>query len=344
MINMQLLSRDNFREAVFERDSFSCVICGNPGQDAHHIMERRLWDDGGYYLENGATVCGSCHLKCESTEIPVETLCAAIGSRRIVPSHLYDDQIYDKWGNPVLANGTRIVGELFYDESVQKVLAPFLDTFTHYVKYPRTHHLPWSPGQNEDDRVLQNTDQFKNKRVIVTVKMDGENTTMYSDYFHARSLDSKNHSSRNWCKNFWSTISQDIPHGWRICGENLFAQHSIHYDDLESYFMGFSVWNDRNICLSWDHTLEWFSLLGIVPVKVLYDGIFDENIIKKLYNEDEWNTCEGYVLRIADEFPYSQFRKSVAKYVRKDHISTIKHWMHGKPIVPNSLISKIVEI
>ena len=30
--------------------------------DAHHIMDRRLWKDGGYYLSNGAALCSKHHL------------------------------------------------------------------------------------------------------------------------------------------------------------------------------------------------------------------------------------------------------------------------------------------
>lgn len=54
-----LLDRDSFRNGVLLRDGHKCVACGASGVrlDAHHIIERRLWDDGGYYLDNGATLC-----------------------------------------------------------------------------------------------------------------------------------------------------------------------------------------------------------------------------------------------------------------------------------------------
>ena len=42
-----LLTRDEFRNKVFERDRRRCVICGatnfDARLDAHHIIERRLW-------------------------------------------------------------------------------------------------------------------------------------------------------------------------------------------------------------------------------------------------------------------------------------------------------------
>lgn len=335
-----LLGRDEFREAVFARDKGKCVFCEQPAVDAHHIIERRLWLDGGYYLDNGASVCGDHHIQCEQTTISVEDVRDACGITRIlVPQHLYADQPYDKWGNPLLANGQRLKGELFFDESVQKVLAlgGVLDLFSNWVKYPRTHHLPWSDGINDDDRVIDSLSAFVGKRVIVTEKMDGENTTLYRDYTHARSVDGRNHPSRNWVKQFWSRFSADIPEGWRVCGENLYAKHSIHYVDLKTYFMGFSIWDERNICLSWDDTLEWFTLMGITPVPVLYDGLFNEAVIRKLWDEKGWEQSEGYVLRLAEPIAYSEFRHKIAKFVRKGHIQTVKHWMHGQPIERNVL-------
>ena len=169
---------------------------------------------------------------------------------------------------------------------------------------------------HDDDRMHKTMERFFNKRVIVTEKLDGENCSMYSDGIHARSIDGRHHISRNWVKNFWSTIAADIPLDWRIVGENLYAKHSIAYDNLSSYFMGFSIWNERNVCLSWDDTLVYFQMLGITPVPVLYDGIYDEKLIKTLYSFQNWATVEGYVIRIADDFSYGQFRHSVVKFVR----------------------------
>ncbi len=56
-------------------------------------------------------------------------------------------------------------------------------------KYPRTPHLKWSPGRSADDVELATTEAFEGEEVVVTVKLDGENTTIYRDYLHARSLD-----------------------------------------------------------------------------------------------------------------------------------------------------------
>ena len=336
----KLLTRDAFREGVFARDGNCCVFCARPAVDAHHILERRLWPDGGYYLNNGASVCAEHHMLCETTEISVEDVRAACAiTRKVLPPHLYGDQVYDKWGNPVQPNGQRLKGELFHDASVQKVLGQggVLGSFTHLVKYPRTHHLPWSEGLTDDDRIMPSLEGLEGQRVIVTEKMDGENTTMYSDHIHARSVDSRTHPSRNWVKQFWSRLSADIPTGWRVCGENLFAKHSIQYDDLPTYFMGFSIWNDQNECLSWNETLEWFALLDVRPVRVVYDGVFDAKVVQKLWTPKDWDTSEGYVVRTAASFHYADFRHRVGKFVRRGHVQTVKHWMHGRSIENNIL-------
>jgi len=251
-----LLTRDQFREGVFARDHDKCVMCSEPAADAHHIMERRLWEDGGYYLDNGASVCPACHLKCEDTSISVEDLVEAIGIQtRLTPQHLYPDHEYDKWGNCILQNGNRTKGELYHRDTVQKILKDVEYLFTDYVKYPRTYHLPWSQGITNDDRTSSAMNNWIGKRVIATEKMDGENTSMYPTGIHARSVDGRHHSSRDWVKNYWGGIAHNIPPGMRVCGENMFAEHSIKYDELESYFYGFSVW-DQTTCLSWDESIE----------------------------------------------------------------------------------------
>ncbi len=91
--------------------------------------------------------------------------------------------------------------------------------------------------------------------------------------------------------------------------------------------------------MSWDDTLEWFSILhpDIKTVPVLYDGIFDADIIQALWDDSMYDEHEGYVLRLADSFPMSKFRTSAGKFVRKNHVDTVKHWMHGRRMVVNSL-------
>jgi len=203
------------------------------------------------------------------------------------------------------------------------------------IKYPRTPHLPWSPGATNDDIYQGSTNHFKNKKVVVTEKMDGENTTIYRDFMHARSIDSRFHSSRTWVKALQAEIGYQIPEGWRICGENLYAKHAIAYETLASYFMAFSVFNNKNECLSWEESKQFFQQLGLVTPTELYVGVWCEKTIKSIVLDTKKQ--EGYVVRLADGFHFTEFTQSVAKWVRSNHVSTDKHWMHTE-ITPNGLI------
>lgn len=329
-----LISRDEFREETFKRDSFKCIICGNPAKDAHHIIERRLFSDGGYYLDNGASLCEQHHIEAEETTLSCEKIRLSAGiDNIIIPEHFYSDYNYDKWGNILLPNGNRIKGELFYDESVQKILTQgnVIDLFQKHIKYPRTYHLHWS-NMLKDDRILKDDSHFIGKRVIVSLKMDGENTTMYNDYIHARSLESASHETRKWVKGLWSRISYLLDDNMRLCGENLFAVHSVRYENLKSYFMMFSMWTD-NKCLSWDETKEYAQIIGLEMVPVIYDGIYSkEKVIEAFAPYEKKN--EGYVVRIADEFNYIDFRRCVAKFVRPEFRQAVNnshgHWISKK--------------
>ena len=344
--NSILLSRDEFRNSVFERDNHKCVICGKPAVDAHHIIERRLFTDGGYYIDNGASLCAEHHIEAEKTKLDCDKIREACGITNIVlPDHLYPECEYDKWGNEILKSGVRVKGELFNDDSVQTILSDVMYMFLEdKIKYPRTYHLPWSPGMNKDDRMMEDVRIFEGRKVIITEKLDGENTTWYNFGMHARSLDSGSHPSRDRVKDLWAQKSYEIPDDWRVCGENMFAKHSIHYSEkngnaLKSYFYMFSIWDDKNVCLSWDETKEWSELLGIELVPVLYEGVWDMKVIEELNAKMAItkDLFEGYVVRVSDEFHYSQFRKCVGKYVRQDHVNNNHgHWIRRK-IVKNEI-------
>ena len=340
-----LLTRDAFREAVFARDRSRCVLCGEPARDAHHILERRLFPDGGYYLDNGVSVCGPCHMACEQTLESCDGLRRAAGIETVVlPPHLYRDVVYDKWGN-IWADGVgmrRLPGELFYDESVQKVLAPVLHYFVNRVKYPRTFHFPWSPGRTKDDRILTDLSGFEGEEVVVTAKMDGENTTVYRDGLHARSVSPMDsHPSRDRLKALHASIQGDIPRGWRCVLENVFAKHSIHYRHLATWFFLISIWKEGNVCLSWDETVEWAGLLGLETVPVLWRGAWDEVAVRGLWRpEVNSDPCEGYVVRVTREFGYGEFRRVVGKYVREGHVDEAAHHWKYQKVVPNELAAR----
>ena len=126
----QLLSREQFKNLGFNRDRNTCVFCSNPAKDFHHILDRKLFPDGGYYLSNGASVCEEHHWACEKTDISVEEVRLACGIKEFILPEGFDySKTYDKWGNIIFPDGTREPGVMFWEENVQKILENKLNLF-----------------------------------------------------------------------------------------------------------------------------------------------------------------------------------------------------------------------
>lgn len=145
---MKLLTREQFFEAVMERDIRFCVYCSEPAVDAHHLIDRKCFADGGYYEDNGVSLCSQCHLYAEQGLLSPQQLRRFAGITTVVLPDGFDSELeYDKWGKPVKIKETaidqcfmpiqslRIVPPLF-----EEVLAQFVvdyglkDTFIEYAK------------------------------------------------------------------------------------------------------------------------------------------------------------------------------------------------------------------
>lgn len=201
--------------------------------------------------------------------------------------------------------------------------------------YPRTYHFPWSPGATSDDKYIKDSKCFDGKTVVITEKRDGENTTLYPDgYVHARSIDGTGKEYQSWIIRKWREVAYQLDSHLHICGENLFARHSIAYDDLKSYFEVFGLY-DAETCYSWKDTTDIAELLGLDVVPVLYEGLWDESIAMAIADQVLQNSGEGIVVRSAGAFRTADFGQNVAKYVRANHVTTDAHWTRNW--VPNGL-------
>ncbi len=202
-------------------------------------------------------------------------------------------------------------------------------------KYGRTFHLPHSPGATSDDKIMPSLNGLKVGDLLVTEKMDGENTTIHAGGCHARSPDGRYHSSRDWVKAFAAGISPHLADDERIIGENLYARHSITYHSLPSYFLGFAWIVDDEI-QSWDMTLARFKELNIQHVPTMYRGPYKQGLFDDLAKALDTHQQEGFVVRRASAFAESAMPEFLGKYVREGHVQTDVHWMK-MDIVPNGL-------
>lgn len=117
--------REEFRAAVRGRDGGLCVVpgCGGEGTDVHHLIERRLFPDGGYVASNGVSLCGPHHAEAEETVLDAQELRTAAGICEVVLPEGWDPGWrYDKWGNIIGDDGWRRPGPIFWEEPVQRAL------------------------------------------------------------------------------------------------------------------------------------------------------------------------------------------------------------------------------
>ena len=62
------MTRQEFKESVFAVTKGKCCVpgCNCDAVDAHHILNRHLWDNSGYILSNGAALCEKHHMDAET--------------------------------------------------------------------------------------------------------------------------------------------------------------------------------------------------------------------------------------------------------------------------------------
>jgi len=331
----KLLTRDEFNQQCLERDKYKCVIC-KKGElevgklDVHHILDRKLFEDSGYYKSNGASLCSEHHLEAEKCELSVEEIRNAAGITAVIlPSGLKESVVYDKWGQEV-------------DEGIIS------------RKYGRTYHLNFSPGTTSDDRIAHNyyEDIRRIKRLVFTEKLDGENNCLSEHGVFARSHAAPTES--RWTQDIrsrWQSLKYDLKGGVQIFLENLYAIHSIEYKNLDNHYFVFAV-REKGRCMSWEE-VEWWAnqfdfptvpVLNIIePIKWSEDD-FKASIIQlatmksdlesfnHVMNEKgelingEPCTREGIVVANMDEYLLRTFDKNVFKYVRAKHVKTDEHW------------------
>lgn len=346
------MSRSNFRERCVSRDDGECLVpwCDTevtaepdgPGE-IHHIIERKLWDGGGYFPDNGACVCNHHHRLAERNIMPPQAFWRWINGPRVVPKG-YDHDI-DKWGEPL--------------ES------PPWQEHREHIKYPSSRHLPWSHERDGDDTAHEELSWLVDMPFVTTVKMDGGNAMLVKDTEEPVRARNGRHADRehfDMCKQmYWEkNLYEIIPPHLQVFGEWLYAKHSIHYGcdcdeecedvgpPLRGYFQVFGAFDTRyNLWLSVAETREIADNLGLPMVPPAGLGLSS-----RIYeNEQElWSYLydlsqrvveqghEGIVVRSAYPFHYGQLEQRLGKYVRPGHVKDgAKHWSK-RPLVQNKLM------
>jgi len=331
---MKTQNREEFKNAVFERDNHKCVIpwCNEPPVDAHHLIERRLWpkETGGYFLDNGVSVCETHHRLAEKNIITPMTLREYSGiNRTILPDSIDPNLDVNKWGTPIKIPNR------------------------YYIKYPTTAYLPNSETMGNPMLFAlgtpHGTPYLADSEVVITIKMDGSNACLRHDKVVARNGSSADHKSFDMIKSMHSTFQHLIPKNLQIFGEWLYAKQSIHYKNLSSYFQIFGVYdcNTRHF-LDWPSTEKIAALLELETTPILQQNVnfksnyeflnTIEHLAKKVIEEGH----EGIVVRSKYPIHYGLYESLIGKYVRANHIQTEKHWTNQQ-ITKNELLKNSIK-
>lgn len=205
------------------------------------------------------------------------------------------------------------------------------------AKYPRSFHLPWSPGGTSDDKRLSNVDSLLGVKLVITEKCDGSNLTYTRTNVYSRShAGPPNHSSFDTAKATHGRIAYRISEGLSIFCEYCFAVHSIEYERLPDCSLVFGVREDSTgAWWEWDMVAAQAVDLGLPTVPVLYRGEVRSEIELKELTEALslmpsafGGVREGVVVRKDSGFSDIEFSRSLAKWVRKNHVITDEHWMY----------------
>ena len=196
--------------------------------------------------------------------------------------------------------------------------------------------MPESPGGTRDDRRLSSVDHFAGRRVIITEKLDGSNLCMTRDAVYARShAAAPGHPSFDAAKALHARVRDGISPGLSIFGEWCWAVHSIRYEGIPNPpFFVFGVRDDTTaLWWAWNLVRDFIpGILGLPVVPQVGPSFIESGL------DPEWYVplakCpstfggerEGLVFRVANAFYVRDFDRSVAKYVRANHVQTDEHW------------------
>jgi hypothetical protein len=217
----------------------------------------------------------------------------------------------------------------------------------HSQKYPRTYHFPFSPGTTSDDRIAKSFDRLLTEPIVITEKLDGENTCLnqYGVFARSHAAPTRNPWA-NYLWDHWNGLHKQLGE-LELFGESLYAVHSIKYTRLESYFYLFGI-REGDRWLAWDEVEFYAGVLGLPTVPVLFRGSAgDLPAEARLVPEEKLKTFilktvtepsslsdpaiaatprEGVVARVSRGFDTMGFPECVFKWVRKNHVQTDEHW------------------
>ncbi len=222
-----------------------------------------------------------------------------------------------------------------------------------FFKFPSTPHLALlSDVEVRDDKVMPDVERhdFLQHELIVEEKVDGANLGISFDsegnirsqnrgaYLHLPSTGQWKKLTQ-WLSPRTDILFEQLTDRYILFGEWCYAQHSVFYDRLPDWFLGFDIYDKKNgRFLSSARRDKTFRGIGISQVPKVDRGRFTFADLKKLLSRSQLGDkpAEGLYLRI-DQGDWLVQR---AKLVRPAFIQSVgRHWSRMS-IKPNMVRSE----
>ena len=209
-----------------------------------------------------------------------------------------------------------------------------------FFKFPSTPHLTLLGGTEvRNDKVMSESErnEFLRHELVVEEKVDGANLGISFD--HEGNIRAQNRGTYLHfpCSGQWKKLSEwlhprtdelfeQLTDKYILFGEWCYAQHSVIYDRLPDWFLGFDVFDkDTAKFFSCSRRNDVFDALEISQVPMMERGHFTLSELESLLSQSQLsdNPAEGLYLRF-DQFDWLEQR---AKLVRPAFIQSIEqHW------------------
>ncbi len=211
-----------------------------------------------------------------------------------------------------------------------------------FYKFPSTPYIEVDTDIKRNDKILSRDEVEAVLRHTVNIeeKIDGANLGIS---FHSNGrLQLQNRGAylleplegqwkplKNWLRCHEDTIFDVLTDRYILFGEWCYAKHSIYYNNLPDWFIGFDLYDRKEenfLCVQQRKIL--LNKMGIEVVPQLGYGIYDVKELTQFFGKSKYGEgkCEGIYTR-QDQGEYLRYR---AKMVRKEFRQNItEHWSKG---------------
>lgn len=219
-----------------------------------------------------------------------------------------------------------------------------------FIKFPSTPHLTTLPGvEVRDDKVFNTAERedFLSHELRIEEKVDGANLGLSFDA--EGNIQAQNRGAylhlpgsgqwkklEQWIEPHLDGLFEVLGERYILFGEWCYAQHSVHYDQLPDWFLGFDLYDKQaHRFLSAERRNALFQHMQIAQVPELARGHFTLEQLQDLMRQSKLSDhpAEGLYLR----FDEGDWLAQRAKLVRAGFIQAMEqHWARTG-IRPNQL-------